>query len=115
MATVEMIASARLMYGNKVLRPNDEFTAVSEAEADDLVAVRMAKRSKVKVAQQLDAIKPGTVVTRNIEPEAAPEKPIEASGLDTAEGESSEVPETPTATPSENRQHYNRRDLRAKR
>lgn len=102
-----MIASVRQVYNDRALRSGDTFDANNEAEAADLVAVRMATRAKPAPARLLarsDAFAPA-LATRTLEATSAsePQQPEEAL----ADG-------TPSAELNA-RSGYSRRDVRPKR
>lgn len=92
---VQMVALCRQNYGGRGILTNEEFTASSEAEADDLVAVRMAVRKKVAKAM---------LKTRELSAEAAPVEITPANGV-------VDAPAVATGKAG----NYNRRDVRATR
>lgn len=108
--TVPMIATVRQTYNTRALKSGDSFDAVSEADAADLVAVRMAQRAKPKARllggtdtpapARVESAPPAAVLTtRNLEAADtdAPATDVDATEINTARG------------------GYSRRDVRPKR
>lgn len=60
-----MIAIARQTYEGKSIGVGQQFQAISELDADDLVAVRMAQRVKVP-AKPFQRSEPAKVTTRDV-------------------------------------------------
>lgn len=102
MSGFPMVAIVRQTFNGRALRTGDEFDAGTQAEADDLVAVRMAVPKK-PVAEILKPEAP-VLVAKVVEPE--PEPALTAQADETQEGS-----EGNTSTTG----RYNRRDVRAKR
>jgi hypothetical protein len=105
MSGIPMTATARQIYGGKAILVGEKFIVANEAEAADLLAVRMATRDKVAVLLQPPpaATVAPVVVTRD----AAADEYVESS--DPTETE------TEGKTDVSKQQGYNRRDIRAKR
>ena len=55
---VPMVAAARQVYNGRALRAGDEFDAASDSDADDLVAVNMARRRVVTKQEAAPAEQP---------------------------------------------------------
>lgn len=83
-----------------MLKDGDEFEATSQLEADDLIAVNMA-RPKKKISALEQPIKTRDLI-------AVETKTEESTGNDITFDE-------PVATPLTEKSTYSRRDLRAKR
>lgn len=106
MPAISLIATCRQSYYGRLLRDGDEFEALSQPEADDLIAVNMARLNKKKIAAVQQPIKTrdlNAVVEAKTE-----EQPAAAAGNEV-------TPDDSVATPLNEKSTYNRRDLRAKR
>lgn len=97
-ATVTMEATCRQTYNGRGILVGERFEAISEADAADLVAVRMAQRVKslAKPAAKTQEVVPPVVKTREVNAD-----------------EEQSSPATGKAGAKEG--HYNRRDVRATR
>jgi len=104
MAKVPMTAVMRQTYDGRALKTGDQFEAASEAEADDLEAVRVAVRRK--------APKPPAVVTRVMDSEA---RSTEANDENPADPSPPTSATPSTRTASTKGGTYNRSDVRSGR
>ena len=98
---VPMTALVRQTYNKVALNAGDDFMVDSEAEADDMVAIRMAVRRKPKAALMQPR-------TRDMDPSA--DAAESADDDSDAEG----VPTKQEIATGKDK-GYNRRDMRAKR
>lgn len=108
MSGVPMVADVRQTYNGVALKRDQEFEASSEAEAADLVAVRMAHRVK-PVAVLLNR---NEYVAKVMESSTREVEAVEATPPGDAE---SEEHKASAVAAMEKKDGYQRRDMRAKR
>lgn len=111
MSGVQMVSDVRQTYNGRAILRDEIFEATSEAEAADLIAVRVAHRVK-PVAKLLEKQVPVAYVTKVME--AATATTVTEENIQTSSQEpESEVPSA--AAVLDKKDGYNRRDMRAKR
>lgn len=125
MSGIPMTSTTKQTYERQSLTANQDFECLNEADADDLVALNMAKRKQPKAKPQpaqpavpkITEPSPPQVITRDIdssEKQAEQQAPAGEPAEDGDEAPTGGVPDVGQQG-QQARDKYNRRDMRAKR